>query len=80
MTRFIIGGVTGCAFVDDQIEVGAFGLFVGAVEVLGEVVPGVFGNVFDLRFGVILLRSEVGGEFELVVADGQALFFMEFGY
>jgi len=28
MTRFIIGGVTGCAFVDDQVEIGAFGLVV----------------------------------------------------
>jgi|GEM_PF-4841900 hypothetical protein len=28
MTRFIICRVSGCAFVDDEVEVGAFGLFV----------------------------------------------------
>ncbi|MFN4879385.1 MAG: hypothetical protein ACK5H3_05025 [Flavobacteriia bacterium] len=40
MTHFIIGGVSGCAFVDDQVEVGAFGLVVADGQSLSFLLGG----------------------------------------
>jgi hypothetical protein len=58
MTRFIIGGVTGCAFVDDQVEIGAFGLVVAD------------GQALRFFFGGGLNRAQVTS---ILVADQFAL-------